>query len=208
MRKLVVEFIGTFFLLLIMGMTVVDPGAGQFAGLAIGAALMIMVYAGAHISGAHYNPAVTLALWMRGRLPTAEVGPYIFTQCTATVVAAIAVLAFKGDPILRPDELRVIPGLLAEFAGTFAWCYVVLNVTTAKGTSGNQFYGLAIGATITAMTFAFASITSVAFNPAVAVGFTVIHKIGATNLWIFLVAEFAAGAAAGAVFKFLNPDDK
>ena len=63
MKNYIVEFIGTFFLVLVIGLTVIEPGAGKFAALAIGATLMVMVYAGGHISGGHYNPAVTFAVW-------------------------------------------------------------------------------------------------------------------------------------------------
>src|SRR5215475_7895096 len=98
MKKYLVEFIGTFFLVFTIGMTVIDPGAGALAPLAIGSALMIMVYAGGHVSGGHYNPAVTIAVWLRGRCPTGDVGPYIGAQVAAAVVAAFAVLALKGDP--------------------------------------------------------------------------------------------------------------
>ena len=75
MGRYAVELIGTFFLVLTIGMTVIEPGAGTLAPLAIGSALMVMVYAGGHISGAHYNPAVTLAVWMRGRCAAADVPP-------------------------------------------------------------------------------------------------------------------------------------
>ena len=81
MKKYLVEFIGTFFLVLTVGMTVIGPGAAdQLAPLAIGSALMIMVYAGGHVSGGHYNPAVTVAVWLRGRCSQAEVPGYIGSQ--------------------------------------------------------------------------------------------------------------------------------
>ncbi len=80
MKKYVVEFIGAFFLVLTIGFTVLEPGAGAMAPLAIGSALMVMVYAGGHISGGHYNPAVTLAVWMRGRCATQDVIPYMVAK--------------------------------------------------------------------------------------------------------------------------------
>jgi aquaporin Z len=98
--------------------------------------------------------------------------------------------------------------LLAEFFGTFALVYVVLNVATAKGTEGNSFYGLAIGFTVLACAFAFGGYSGGAFNPAVALGLTIMGLISGANLWIPLVACLAAGAAAAMVFKFLNPEDK
>ena len=208
MKKYLVEFIGTFFLVLTVGMTVINPDAGVIAPLAIGSALMIMVYAGGHVSGGHYNPAVTIAVWLRGRCPTSDVPAYIGAQIAAGVVAAMTVLALKGDPTVTPGEIKIIPALVAELIGTFALCYVVLNVATAKATAGNSYYGLAIGFTVMVMAFALGGVSGGAFNPAVATGITVMHLAKASNLWIYLVGNFAAGALAALVFKFVNPEDK
>jgi aquaporin Z len=208
MKKYLVEFIGTFFLVLTIGMTVIEPGAGSFAPLAIGAALMVMVYAGGHVSGGHYNPAVTLAVWLRGRCPAADVFPYIGAQIVGGSVAALLALGLKGDVVVTPADIKVFPALIAELAGTFALAYVVLNTATAKATAGNSYYGLAIGFTLAVMAFAFGGISCGAFNPAVAVGITVMHLAKAADLWIYLVANLAAGALAAATFKFINPEDK
>jgi aquaporin Z len=209
MKKYLVEFIGTFFLVLTVGMTVIEPGAvGDLAPLAIGSALMIMVYAGGHVSGGHYNPAVTIAVWLRGRCARAEVPGYIGSQIAAGIVAAFVVLGLKGDPSVSVMTIAVFPALIAEFVGTFALAYVVLNVATAKATSGNSYYGLAIGFTIMTMAFALSRISGGAFNPAVAVGVTVMHLAKVSNLWIYLVANFAAGALAAVVFKLINPGDE
>jgi len=208
MNKYLVEFIGTFFLVLTVGMTVIDPGAGPFAPLAIGSALMIMVYAGGHVSGGHYNPAVTIAVWLRGRCPTADVAPYIGAQLAAGVVAAFAVMALKGDPVVAPDTIKIPAALIGEFIGTFALCYVVLNVATAKATAGNSNYGLAIGFTVMTMAYALGPLSGGAFNPAVATGLTVLHKAAAANLWIFLLSELGAAVFAAVAFKFINPEDK
>jgi aquaporin Z len=208
MKKYLTEFIGTFFLVFTVGMTVIEPGVGSLAPLAIGSALMIMVYAGGHVSGGHYNPAVTLAVWLRGRCPTSDVLPYIGSQIAAGIVAALVVLALKGDPMVFPGEIKVFPALIAEFVGTFALAYVVLNVATAKSTSGNSNYGLAIGFTVMTMAFALGGISGGAFNPAVATGITLMHLEKTANLWIYLVANFSGGALAALTFKFINPDDK
>jgi aquaporin Z len=208
MKKYLVEFIGTFFLVLTVGMTVIDPGAGNLAALAIGSALMIMVYAGGHVSGGHYNPAVTLAAYLRGRCSQADVPGYMGSQIAAAIVAAFVVLGLKGDPTVTPIEIKVFPALIAEFAGTFALCYVVLNVATAKATAGNSYYGLAIGFTVMTMAFALSGISGGAFNPAVAVGGAVMHLVRASNLWIYLIANLAGGALAAWTFKFINPEDK
>jgi len=207
-KKYLVEFIGTFFLVLTVGMTVINPDAGTIAPLAIGSALMIMVYAGGHISGGHYNPAVTLAVWLRGRCPQSDVLPYMGSQLAASILAAMVVLFLRGDPTVMPQELGIFPALVAELIGTFALAYVVLNVATAKATAGNSYFGLAIGFTVVVMAFAFGGISGGAFNPAVALGITVMHLAKTANLWVYLVANFAGGALAAVAFRFINPEDK
>ncbi|MGH7992153.1 MAG: MIP/aquaporin family protein [Limisphaerales bacterium] len=208
MKKYLVEFIGTFFLVLTVGMTVINPDAGTIAPLAIGSALMIMVYAGGYISGGHYNPAVTLAVWLRGRCPQSDVLPYLGSQFAGGIVAAMAVLFLKGDPTVVPQELSIFPALVAELVGTFALAYVVLNVATAKATAGNSYFGLAIGFTVATMAFALGGVSGGAFNPAVALGITVMHLARTANLWLYLAANFAGGALAAAAFRFINPEDK
>ena len=169
MNKYLTEFIGTFFLVLTVGCTVIPGNAGVIAPLAIGASLMIMVFAGGHVSGGHYNPAVTLAVWIRGRCDTKDVIPYMVSQVAAAVVAALACGFLVGHG--KPMTITNVPGaLLAEFLFTFALAYVVLNSATSKGTAGNSFYGLAIGMTVMTGAFAVGGISGGAFNPAVAVG--------------------------------------
>jgi aquaporin Z len=209
MKKYLVEFIGTFFLVFTVGMAVIEPHAiDALAPLAIGSALMVMVYAGGHVSGAHYNPAVTVAVWLRGRCPAADVPGYIGSQLAAGIVAAFVVLGLKGDPSVTPRDIAILPSLVAELVGTFALAYVVLNVATAKSTSGNSFYGLAIGFTLMVIAFALGPISGGAFNPAVALGATVMKFFKVSYLWIFLVGNLGAGALAAAAFRFINPDDK
>ncbi|HXE43448.1 MAG TPA: MIP/aquaporin family protein [Candidatus Baltobacteraceae bacterium] len=208
MKKYLVEFIGTFFLVLTVGMTVIIPGIGSLAPLAIGLSLMIMVYAGGHVSGGHYNPAVTIAVWLRGRCPSADVAGYIGSQLLGSVAASCIALYLKDNQSLIPGELKVVPSLIAELIGTFALCYVVLNVATARATAGNSFYGLAIGMTVATMAFALGGISGGAFNPAVAVGITVMKLEALPNLWIYLVANFAAAIMAALAFRFINQEDK
>jgi aquaporin Z len=208
MAKYIVEFIGTFFLVFTVGMTVIGAGASVIPPLAIGSALMVMIYAGGHISGGHYNPAVTLAVWIRGRCPTVDAIAYWVAQVLAGLVAASVVLYMKKQPTvpaMNPDLARA---LIAEALFTFALAYVVLNVATAKGTAGNSNYGLAIGFTVLTGAFAVGDISGGAFNPAVAVGITAMGLSAVKNIWIYLVADLAGGAAAGLVFRLLNPDDK
>ncbi|HET7842397.1 MAG TPA: aquaporin [Terriglobia bacterium] len=208
MNKYITELIGTFFLVLTVGCTVISGAQGVIAPLAIGSSLMIMVFAGGHISGGHYNPAVTLGVWMRGRCDTKDVVPYFVAQLIGAGLAALATKYLVGAPKAAPGELAVGPALLAEFLFTFALVFVVLNVATAKGTAGNSFYGLAIGFTVTVGACAVGGISGGAFNPAVAVGVSTMGLALWSNIWIYLVSELLAGAAAALTFKVLNPEDK
>jgi aquaporin Z len=208
MKKYTAEFIGTFFLVLAIGMAVVEPGAGILAPIVIGATLMVMVYAGGHVSGAHFNPAVTFGVWLRGRCPTADVPGYLIAHIVGAVVAAKIALYFKGNPTLTASEIKVVPALIAEFLGAFALVYVVLNVATAKSTAGNSYYGLAIGFTVTAMASAFGGISRGVFNPAVAVGLSIMGHALWSNVLGYFVTSFAAAFLAAEVFRRLNPDDK
>jgi aquaporin Z len=206
MNKYIAEFIGTFFLVLTIGCTGIGASAGVIAPLAIGAALMVMVFAGGHISGAHYNPAVTLGVLIRGKLKAADVIPYWIAQCVAAGVAAIVVCKIlRAGVAVTPIAPKLGPALLAEFLFTFALVYVVLNAATAEGTSGNSFYGLAIGMTVMTGAFAVGDISGGAFNPAVAIGISILGISTWNNIWIYLVADFAAGAAAAIVFNLINP---
>ncbi len=207
MSKYIMEFVGTFFLVLTIGCTVIGNGAGPLAPLAIGASLMVMVFAGGHISGGHYNPAVTLGVWLRGKCETKYVAPYMLVQIVGAAIAALAVKYLKAGAIVAPMNLASLPTLLAEFLFTFALVFVVLNVATAKGTSGNSFYGLAIGFTVMTGAFAVGNISGGAFNPAVAVGISLMGLSSWANIWIYLVAEFAGGTVAALVFKTVNPGD-
>jgi aquaporin Z len=206
MNKYIAEFIGTFFLVLTIGCTGIGASAGVIAPLAIGAALMVMVFAGGHISGAHYNPAVTLGVLIRGKLKAADVIPYWIAQCVAAAVAAIVVSKIlRAGVAVTPIAPKLGPALLAEFLFTFALVYVVLNAATAEGTSGNSFYGLAIGMTVMTGAFAVGDISGGAFNPAVAIGISILGISTWNNIWIYLVADFAAALAAAIVFNLINP---
>jgi aquaporin Z len=206
MNKYIAEFIGTFFLVLTIGCTGIGAGSGVIAPLAIGAALMVMVFAGGHISGAHYNPAVTLGVLIRGKLNVVDVVPYMVAQLFGAAIAAVVVTKFLRAGIdVTPIAPKIGPALLAEFLFTFALVYVVLNAATAEGTSGNSFYGLAIGMTVMTGAFAVGDISGGAFNPAVALGISLLGISSWGNIWIYLLANFAAAVVAAVVFNLINP---
>lgn len=203
MNKYITEFIGTFFLVMAAGLA-----GGDHAVLIIASALMVMIYAGGHISGAHYNPAVTLAVLIRGKCTLNDAIIYWVVQFAGAAVAAFTVTYFKGasaTPMVLEDTTKAI---VAEILGTFALAYVVLNVATAKGTSGNSFYGLAIGFTVFSMGSLLGGYSGGAFNPAVAVGASIMKAFDWSNIWIYLVGCFAAAALAAVVFKINNAGDK
>ncbi len=205
-RKYIVEFVGTFFLLIAITMAV-SGGLGQFAPIAIGAMLMVMVFAGGHISGAHYNPAVSVAIYLRGKLKAGDLLPYIVAQClggTLAVMLSGFLLESLNIPEPSPKELDIVPSLIVELLGTIALVYVILNVATASRTTGNSFYGLAIGFAVLALGYLFGNISGGAFNPAVALGITMAGYSSWASIWIFLVANFAGGALGAFLFQYVN----
>jgi aquaporin Z len=213
MKKYLVEFISTFFLVFTIGMTVIAPGAGDLAPLAIGSVLMVLIYAGGHVSGAHYNPAVTIGVWLRGKCPASDIVPYFGAQLGGALVASFAVKALKTGFTTKAAALagamtpEVGPALLAEFLFTFALVWVILNVATNKNTAGNSYYGLAIGFTVLAGAYSVGGISGGAFNPAVALGLCTMGIVAWGSLWIFLVANFAGAIAAAAAYKVVNGTD-
>jgi len=205
MKKYITEFIGTFFLVLVIGLSG-NP-------LAIGSILMVMVYMGGHISGAHYNPAITLALMMRKKIGSTEAAMYMVFQVVGAILAAMFVYLLTRQTFgPTPKEgYNILKPLFIEGAFTFALASVVLNVAATKATSGNSYYGLAIGFTVLAGAVAGGPISGGAFNPAVGIGPLVIDQAFArsgniSNIWIYLVGPFAGGATAAIVHGFTNPE--
>src|SRR5258708_10046522 len=144
LRKWIVEFIGTFFLVYVIGCVSLQDHV-LLGPLAIGASLMVMIFAGGHISGGHYNPAVTLGVWIRGACSALEAGFYLVAQVLGAIVAALAagfLLGHGSSP--AASTVTAAQGILSEALGTFALVYTVLNVATAPATSANSFYGLPI----------------------------------------------------------------
>ena len=205
MKNYITEFIGTFFLVLTIGLTG-DP-------IAIGTMLMVMVYMGGHISGAHYNPAVSIAMIIRGLLSVKEAIKYILSQLSGAILAVLLV-NWLSESILELLPMKVGPNpnvspiqiLIVEAIFTFALVLVILNVATNPKTEGNSYYGLAIGFTIMAAAFAGGGISGGVYNPAVGTGPILIDAImgdGGTlsNLWYYLVGPIAGAVLATYVYK-------
>ena len=206
MRNYLTEFIGTFFLVLTVGLTVLQGVA--LAPLAIGASLMIMVYMGGHVSGGHYNPAVSFAVFLRGKMKSAgELGAYMLSQFLGAVAAALAVRMILGKTFAPApgDGVSMSSALLVECLFTFALALVVLNSAASARTQGNSFYGLAIGFTVVVGAFAGGAISGGAYNPAVGLGPALVHAIvghgSVGHAWLYLVGPALGGAAAAAVFR-------
>lgn len=207
MKKYTIELIGTFFLVLVIGLTG-NP-------IAIGSILMVMVYMGGSISGAHFNPAVTLSILMRKKIDSKDAGMYMIAQVVGAVLASLLVYVLKGDTFAPApgDGVDIVNALLIEVIFTFALASVVLHVATTKAAAGNSYYGLAIGFTVLAAAFAGGEISGGAFNPAVGLGPCLIDTlVGGTNslmhVWLYLVGPFAGAALATTVFNYTNTNDK
>jgi aquaporin Z len=206
-KKLTVEFIGTFLFLFVVGMATSKTGADGVAPLAIGAVLMCMVFAGGHISGGHFNPAVSTGVFLRGRMASNEWIGYVAVQFAAVIVAGLAVRVVAGG---QSEAAFAGAGrmLIAEFLMTFALVWVVLHVATSRGTEGNSFYGLAIGFTVLAGAFAVGGISGGAFNPAIAVGLMVTGLFKWSNIWIYLLADILGAVVAARAFLYVLPGEK
>lgn len=201
MRKYIVELIGTFFLVFTVGMSV--RGGAALPTVAIGGILMVMIFAGGHVSGGHFNPAVSLAALIRGALPKGDFLPYVIAQVAGALIAGLVVVSIHGAPAVAPAPLQLVPSLIVEFLATFALAWTVLNVATAKGTANNSFYGLAIGGTVMAMAFAVGGVSGGAFNPAVGFALPLMGLVQSGQSLVYLVADLAGGAVAGLAFNSL-----
>ena len=205
MAMLLTEFIGTFFLVLTVGLTAAS--GTEFAPLAIGAALMVRVYMGGHISGGHYNPAVSLGVWLRGKLTPKDCGTYFVAQLLGAVIAALAVNVIAGQAFAPQPGLgsTTLGAFLAEALFTFALVLVVLQTATSEKTAGNSYFGLAIGFTIVVAAYAAGPISGGAFNPAVGLGPIFVNVLlgggSFADAWLYVAGPLTGGALAAGAFK-------
>ena len=207
--KLLAEFIGTFVLVLTIGLA--GQQDGVTAPLAIGMALAVAVYAGGHVSGGHYNPAVSIAAWLRGALPAREVGPYLAAQAAGAFVAAFLTYKIMGiaTHIAPGVSVSALKALTGEAVWTFVLAYVVLSTATVKSTAGNSYFGLAIGGTVMSGAYALGGISGGAFNPAVGL-VTALFELLIGNsvsplVWVYAVGPVAGGVVAALAFKATHP---
>lgn len=212
--KYAVEFIGTFFLMFVVALAAVFGQGGPLAGVAIGSTLMVMIYAGGHISGGHFNPAVSTGVSVRGKATYVDMAIYWGVQVVGALVAALLAAAlYQGAVEVAPLDLAdpnrggTLGAVVIEFLFTFALVWVVLNVATSRDTAGNSFYGLAIGFTVAAGAYAGGFYSAGAFNPAVSVGLGVLGVLGWGTVGIYIVTQLVAGAVAAIAFRFLSVND-
>ena len=212
-QKLIAEFIGTLFLTYTSCLTAVWGSSGDFhPGFAIAAILMAMIYSLGYISGAHFNPAVTIGVWIRGSCEKADVLPYIATQSIAGVFGALlSGFTHTGEhsrgslettELLLNSEIHEV--LLAEFLFTFALVYVILNVATSEATSGNQYYGVAIASVVFAGAISVGDVSMASFNPAVTISLITVGKLGITQSWLHFAPHLTAGVLASLAFNKTN----
>ena len=210
MKKYVVEFVGAFFLVLTVCMTLNSGSDLEFwTPLAVGVMLMVMMYAGGQVSGGHFNPAISLAVYLRGKLALGELPAYMFAQGAGGVLAALlsGYLLHGSSSSVEALSPGTGPALLAEFLGAFVLCYAFLHVSTAKVLSGNPYYGLVVGGAMMTSMYAFEGISGGMFNPAIALGMSMAHTIAWSSLWIYLLSTAVAGAVAAFVFNYINGAD-
>ncbi len=205
MARYATEFTGTLFLVLTIGLTAVQDVVP--APVAVGAVLTALVYMGGHVSGAHYNPAVSIAIMVRGRLDRGDLAPYVIAQVAGATVAALLVRTLTGEfVVLAPAaDASTAVALLAEMLFTFALALVILNVATSPRTEGNAYYGLAIGLVVMAGAFAVGGISGGVFNPAVGTGpiLAALFQGGSLSaLWIYWVGPVAGALLAVPVFRY------
>ena len=206
LKKYLVELIGAFFLMFTVASAVALAGDGVIPAISIGFVLMVLVYAGGHVSGGHYNPAVSLAAAIRGALEWKHLVPYWIAQLLGGSAAAYLALQFAKLPADTCTACTcpfTLPQLVTgEFLFTFLLCWVVLHVATCKKTEGNSYYGLAIGSVVTVGAFAVGGILCEgAFNPAVALGLGVLGAASWCLVVKTIIINLVAGICAAIAYK-------
>lgn len=207
MKKYIMEFIGTFFLVFAIGNVIFEPEIGIMGPIAVGCTLMGVIYAGGHISKAHYNPAVTLAFWLRKGMDRKDAPGYLAGELLGAAFAMLTCMYLYDFPKTAPLALEIGPTLIVEFLGTFVLAFVIMNVATAKALTNNGFYGLAIASIVVGMAYSVGLISGAAFNPAVSLALLMTGILDLPNFILQLIPQFIGGAAAAYMYLYLVPDE-
>jgi len=205
--KSLMELLGTAILVLTIQVSVTLGSAA--APCAIGAVLITIVFAGGPISGAHYNPAITLAIRLRGKVLTHELAVYWVSQVLGGILGAVlgGVIAGNFSNIGVGEGFSLSQAILAEIVFTFILCFVVLGVATSSKSDGNDYYGLAIGLVVLSGAYTVGPISGGAFNPGVALGLCIAKGFDNFSYVISVViANLIGGALASGCFYLTAPD--
>lgn len=208
MKKYAIELIGSFFFTFALWMTVptsMVTGAGMMTRLSIGLTMTILVYAGAKISGGHYNPAISLAAFIQRRIGLSDTLKYMLVQVIGCVLAIFVVMYLLEPTQIRTEAAYIknpIKALIAEFLATFLLAFVYLNVFNKD--NQNSYYGIAIGLTITVMAYSVGTISGGVFNPIVFVSSTFINWGAWSDGWIYFVGCFGGAAVAAMLYNFFK----
>jgi len=212
MRKFVSEFLGTFFLVLSVGLNVL--AGNSMAAFSIASTLMCMIYALGDVSGAHFNPAVTFAILLSGRDKTNPMEAFVYTvvQLLAGLTAGLIYVAVYGSSFaLKPEKSTYSQIVPAELIFTAVLCFVVLNVATLRS-APNQFFGFAIGMCVTVGGFAIGSISGGSLNPAVSIGLDTMHAVVTNQEWInglqYSAIEYLGAMVACGIFYMIRKNDE
>jgi aquaporin Z len=203
MKKYVMEFIGTFFLVLTIGLTASNTSLGPFVPLVIGSVLVVMIYAGGALSGAHYNPAVTLAACLSKKTTVTDSFYYVVSQILAAI-AATTVVSFIGQPITSVFTVSTVPTFIAELIFTFALVFVILMVACSNRTKGNSYFGAAIGLTVMVGAYTVGAISGAVFNPAVMIGLILLNILPVSVSAVYLSSHIIASLIAWKTFEYLE----
>ncbi|RNF27235.1 aquaporin 9 [Trypanosoma conorhini] len=212
--EVVAEFVGTF--LFVLTIPLASLGVGSLAPLPIGFMLAAMTFSFGYISGAHFNPAVTFATLINGKISLKKALFYMLAQIVAAFLAALYGSAIVGLDIPVPSTdvslVSVWQALLCEMVYTFALASVVLHVNYSRQ-RGNEFYGFAIGMTVLSASFAVGGFTGGAFNPAVATGTQLVGCIGGKCkplifFWIYWAAPLGGSLLASIAYQILDTHDR
>jgi len=215
LSKLISEFLGTFMLVLTVGLNVI--GGSKAPVFSIAASLMCMIYALGNVSGANFNPAVSLCLIITGRekVLSPKVGVYyMIVQLVAGVAAGLTYMSMEAGktfPLAPGKGYTLGQAAFAEIIFTFLLCYVVCCVATVKDSPLAHFFGLAIGSCVTAGGYAIGAVSGGSLNPAVSFGISFCHFIngggGLMNAFLYTIFEFIGAAIAAGLFMFTHATD-
>ncbi len=206
MAKIVVEFFGTFVLMASIVLSVIDPAAAQFAPFAIGLALAAVIYAGAHVSGAHYNPAVTISIRLRGACRTSDLAPFIAAQTIGAIAGGFTALWLKSGAAIAQLQIDLPRALTAEFLFTLILAFVILHVGFSKATKGNSYFGFAIASVVAFGIICAGSVSGAVFNPAVAAGLFAVGILPVSLLLPYIAVQILGAAAAAVLFLITNDE--